>query len=207
MEESSGSNLSESTTIEKSKVLFSREWSFWENYETKNREEKDYSKLTKELYTFNNIIAFWQFWNSYPGNDIKNIFYDGEYFHYFFKEKYRIVAMNIFQKGIRPEWEDEKNKKGHIFILGYDPKSELDKFLYSVTNTWIKLIINLIGEQLPYTDKINGIRFVDKTKLGRAVTFKFEVWVNSSMNEKEIEQLKNYFTNNFCSGTIVKDIS
>ena len=98
MEESSESNLSESTTIEKSKVLFSREWSFWENYETKNREEKDYSKLTKELYTFNNIIAFWQFWNSYPGNDIKNIFYDGEYFHYFFKEKYRIVAMNIFRK-------------------------------------------------------------------------------------------------------------
>ncbi len=206
MEESSESNLSESTTIEKSKVLFSREWSFWENYETKNREEKDYSKLTKELYTFNNIIAFWQFWNSYPGNDIKNIFYDGEYFHYFFKEKYRIVAMNIFQKGIRPEWEDKQNKKGKILTLSYNIKNEdVDNFVIIAQDLWIKLICALIGETLPFCADINGIRFVDKTKNGfkPSIIFKFEIWVHNHMKDEELEELKKYCSNIFkCNGTI-----
>ena len=105
-------DLEETATIEKSKVLLNREWSFWENYEPKDQKdqkESDYSKLLKEIFTFNDIISFWQFWNHYPGNDIKKIFFDGEYLHYFFKEKYRIIAINVFQKDIRPEWEDKKN--------------------------------------------------------------------------------------------------
>ena len=206
MEKEKSEEIPESSTIEIEKVKLKREWSFWENYGVKNNEKIEYSDSLKEIFTFDDIISFWQFWNKYPGNDTKKIFYNGEYITYFFKEKYRIIAMNVFEKGIRPEWEDEKNKKGNVFILGYDPKSELDKFLYSVTNTWIKLIINLIGEQLPYTDKINGIRFVDKTKLGKMVTFKFEIWVNSSMDKNEIEELKQFLTNNYCSGTIVKPI-
>ena len=206
MEKEKTEEIPESSTIEIEKVKLKRAWSFWENYGVKNNVEIGYSDSLKEIFTFDDIISFWQFWNKYPGNDTKKIFYNGEYITYFFKEKYRIIAMNVFEKGIRPEWEDEKNKKGNVFILGYDPKSELDKFLYSVTNTWIRLIINLIGEQLPYTDKINGIRFVDKTKLGKMVTFKFEIWVNSSMDKNEIEELKQFLTNNFCSGTIVKPI-
>ena len=199
--------IPESSTIEKEKVKLNRAWSFWENYESKNKSELGYSDSLKEIFTFDDIISFWQFWNKYPGNDTKKIFYDGEYIAYFFKEKYRIIAMNVFAKGIKPEWEDEKNKKGNIFILGYDPKKEFDKFLYSVTNTWIKLIIYLIGEQLPHTNFINGIRFVDKTKVGKGfATFKFEIWVNSSMNKNEIEELKNFLSENFCSGTIVKPI-
>ena len=206
MESNKSEDIPESSVIEKEKVKLNRAWSFWENYAAKNKTDFGYSDSLKEIYTFDDIISFWQFWNKYPGNDTKKIFYNGDYITYFFKEQYRIIAMNVFAKGIEPEWEDEKNKKGHVFILGYDPKSELDKFLFSVTKTWIKLIITLIGEQLPYTEKINGIRFVDKTKLGKAVTFKFEVWVNSSMNQKEIDELKDFFTNNFCSGTIVKPI-
>lgn len=112
MEESiSDGKLEESETIEKEKVLLKRTWSFWENYEDLKRAEKDYSKLLREIYTFNDIISFWQFWNKYPGNDTKQVFYNGEYVKYFFKEKYRIIAMNIFEKGIKPEWEDKKIKK------------------------------------------------------------------------------------------------
>ena len=89
---------------EKEKVLLNRSWSFWENYETKTRESKDYSKLLKEIFTFEDLISFWQFWNKYPGSDTKQIFYNGECIKYFFKEKYRIIAMNLFEKGIKPEW-------------------------------------------------------------------------------------------------------
>ena len=201
-------DIEESETIEKSKVLLSREWSFWENYESKspNQKESDYSKLLKEIFTFNEIISFWQFWNHYPGNDINKIFFDGEYLRYFFKEKYRIIAMNIFQKGIKPQWEDEKNKNGNILTLSYTPSSaDLDTFLPQASKSWIKLICLLIGETLPNCGNINGIRFVDKTKLGykKSIIFKYEIWVNKNMKENELDELKQYCNELFgCEGTI-----
>jgi len=208
MEEKLDIDMEETDTVEKSKVLLNREWSFWENYELKEKKGKniDYSQLLKEIYTFNDIISFWQFWNHYPGNDIKKIFFDGECLRFFFKEKYRIIAMNIFQKGIKPEWEDIKNNKGNILTLSYTIKNEeIDDFLSQASKSWIKLICLLIGETLPNCGNINGIRFVDKTKLGfnKSIIFKYEIWVNSKMNEKELEQLKHFCTETFgCQGTI-----
>ena len=109
--------LEEQESILNNKVKLKRKWSFWENYESKNHEEKNYSKLLKEIFTFNDLIPFWQFWNKYPGSDAKQIFYNGEQIKYFFKDKYRIIAMNLFEKGIKPEWEDNKNKGGNVLIL------------------------------------------------------------------------------------------
>ena len=201
-------DLEETATIEKSKVLLNRQWSFWENYEPKEQKgqkESDYSKLLKEIYTFNDIISFWQFWNHYPGNDIKKIFFDGEYLHFFFPEKYRIIAINVFQKDIRPEWEDKKNSKGNILTLSYTTKKneDIDDFLTQVSKNWIKLICLLIGEALPNCENINGIRFVDKTKFNKSIIFKYEIWVNSIMKEKELDKLKEYCNQEFeCQGTI-----
>ena len=206
MEESnSDAKLEESETIEKEKILLKRSWSFWENYESKNRAEKDYSKLLKEIYTFHDIISFWQFWNKYPGNDTKQIFYNGDHVKYFFKEKYRIIAMNVFEEGIKPEWEDKKNQKGNVLTLEYVVDTGLDIFLPKVTELWKKLLLYLIGETLPYSDNINGIRFCDKTKFGynKSVIFKFELWVSSLMKEEELEELKKYLITEFgCSATI-----
>ena len=204
MKESNSEQLEESNTIEKEKVKLNRSWSFWENYLRKN--SNDY--ILEEIFSFDDIISFWQFWNKYPGNEAKKIFYNGEYLTYFFKEKYRINGMNLFVKGIKPQWEDVKNKGGKILILEYEVKSELDRFLSAVNDTWVKLLCFLMGEQLPYTDKINGIRFVDKTKLGKGIIFKFEIWVNNTMkDEKEIDELKSFLSKNFgCSGIMVKNI-
>ena len=160
MEDSSPKKIEEnSLEKEQEKVKLNRNWAFWENYDTKSHEDKDYTKLLKQIYSFNDLISFWQFWNKYPGNNTKNIFYNGEYISYFFYEKYRIIAMNLFVKGIKPEWEDEKNKKGKILTLEYEIKKNLDAFLEAVTESWIKLLCYLIGEQIPYSNKINGIRF------------------------------------------------
>ena len=204
--ETSGSNLEESNTIEKDKVSLKREWSFWENYDSKK--EKDYSKLLKEIYVFNDIISFWQFMNNYPGSDIKKIFFDGEFIRFFFKEKFRIIALNIFQKGIKPEWEDKSNMKGNILTLAYTIDKGIDDFLIKAQELWIKLICLLIGETLPFSHNINGIRFVDKTKLAYGnnklmISFKFEIWANSNMKENELNELKNFCTKEFgCQGTI-----
>jgi hypothetical protein len=198
-------NIEESDTIELEKVLLNRSWSFWENYDSKVKNQKAYSESVKEIYNFDNIIAFWQFWNKYPGNNSKEIFYNGECMKYFFEEKYRITAMNIFEKGIKPEWEHEKNKKGKILSLEYIINEGLDSFFSRADKLWIKLITLLIGETIPYSNNINGIRFVDKTKSGYhiSVMFKFEIWVNKLMKEEELEEIKKLLSKEFgCSGTI-----
>ena len=107
--------------------------------------------------------------------------------------------MNLFEKGIRPEWEDEKNKKGKTLILEYVISSNLDQFLSLVTESWMKLICYLIGETIPHSNYINGVRFVDKTKFGylKNIIFKFEVWVNSSIEDKELNDLKEFLTSSF----------
>ena len=116
--------------------------------------------------------------------------------------------MNLFVKGIKPEWEDVKNKKGKTLILEYEVKKNIDGFLSAVTESWITLLCYLIGEQIPFTNNINGIRFVDKTKPGKIIIFRFEVWTNSCMTkENDIEYLKKFLSKNFgCSGILVKDI-
>jgi len=202
MEESNSvSKIDESDTIEQDKVLLNRSWSFWENYETKTKGLQSY--VIEEIYTFDNLISFWQFWNKYPGNDTKKIFYDGECIKYFFKNKYRISAINLFEKGIRPEWEDEKNKGGNTLTLEYGTKESEESYFSFITEKWLKLMLYLIGETIPYNKYINGIRFVDKSKLGKFTTFRFEIWVNSSMSEKEIEELKEHLYPEFkCKATV-----
>ena len=202
--EAANITLEESDKIELDKVLLNREWSFWENYESKNGEKDNYSSLLKEIFSFKDIISFWQFWHEYPGSDIKKTFFDGDYIRYFFKEKYRIIAINIFQKGIKPAWEDINNDKGNILTLGYGIKiEEIGNFLNQAAESWEKLVCLLIGETLPFSRNINGIRFVDKTKLGKNIVFKYEIWVNKDMAEKELEELKEFCNRNFgCKGTI-----
>ena len=199
----------ESDTIEKEKVKLNRQWSFWENYESKNKEEQDYSKLLKEIYSFDDIISFWQFWNKYPGSETSSVFFNGECLKYFFKEKYRIIAMNLFEKGIRPEWEDERNKKGKIFTLEYLINNDLEKFLNVVQENWTKLLCLTLGESLPNSQYINGVRFVDKTKLGgwKRIIFRYEVWVNKEISDEGVETLKKDLSTRFgCPGIIVKSI-
>jgi hypothetical protein len=202
--------IEESDTIEKEKVLLKRSWSFWENYDLKDKKEKkDYSKLLKEIYTFNDIISFWQFWNKYPGSNTKNIFSNGENIKFFFKEKLRIIAMNLFESGIKPEWEDSKNKKGKVLTQEYLIETGLEQFLTEITEIWIKLICYLIGEIIPHCNNINGIRFVDKAKFGyyKNIIFRIEIWVNSQMNAQDVEELKKFLFDNFnFPGITVKEL-
>ena len=210
--EDSSPKKSEETSLEKDqeKLRLNRTWAFWENYDTKTHEDKDYTKLLKEIYSFNDLISFWQFWNKYPGSDTKNIFYNGDCLKYFFKEKYRIIAMNLFVKGIKPEWEDKKNKGGKVLILEYIINEDLSQFLKLVNESWTKLLCYLIGETLPHGEYINGVRLVDKTKFGKSksIIFKFEVWANSALEQNDLDELKGFLSKEFgCQSIEIRKIS
>lgn len=74
--------VEENNKIELNKVKFQREWSFWENYadQTKNGDRLNWEQCIAEIFQFDNLIAFWQFWNNYHGAEASNIFYNGERF-------------------------------------------------------------------------------------------------------------------------------
>ena len=116
--------------------------------------------------------------------------------------------MNIFQDGIEPMWEDEQNKGGKYFQCDYQIKSDLETFSQLANAHWKKLALCTMGGTIPNGEYINGIRFVDKTKLAYGynkimISFKYEIWTNSNMKEDELNELKNYCTKEFgCQGTI-----
>ena len=61
------------------KVQLNRKWTFWENYEMKDKSLKvEWSDLMKKIFTFDNLIQFWQFWNIYPGRNPAEIYYNGD---------------------------------------------------------------------------------------------------------------------------------
>jgi hypothetical protein len=69
----------EDTTVEVEKVTLSREWSFWETYEQKTKSSSTgWGGSIKKIFSFKDIIAFWQFWNYYPGSNFSEVFYNGE---------------------------------------------------------------------------------------------------------------------------------
>lgn len=75
-------SLKEDNKVELSATKFQREWAFWENYAeiTKNGEKLKWEQCISQIYNFDNLISFWQFWNNYPGAEASNIFYNGERF-------------------------------------------------------------------------------------------------------------------------------
>ena len=68
--------LNEVSLVDSEKVSLNREWVFWENYESLKNQA--WSETIKELCEFDNIIAFWQFWNSYPGSSTVEVFFNEE---------------------------------------------------------------------------------------------------------------------------------
>jgi len=85
----------------------------------------------------------------------------------------QIESVAFFKDGIMPAWEDAKNAVGgeyHIKMMDAHPP-EIDNF-------WKCLIFDLMGGDLGFEDKINGIRIVDKSRPPRNST-RIEIWVDS----------------------------
>ena len=118
--------------------------------------------------------------------------------------------MNIFQEGIKPMWEDDKNKGGNYFQLDYQvQKDRMEEFANLANKYWKKLALCVMGGTLPYSEYINGIRFVDKTDFerGRIIMFRMEVWINKYLEADKVTELKNYLSKTLgCEKINVKDI-
>jgi hypothetical protein len=138
------------------------------------------------------------------------IFFDGNKIKYFFKEKFRISAMNIFVEGIRPEWEDPKNNGGKYLQFEYQIKlDDINKFSNRASNVWKKLALNTMSENFDGSNFINGIRFIDKTQFerGKIIMFRFEIWLNKEIDEENLKKLVEYLKKELgCEVVEIKDI-
>ena len=192
-----------------SSVTFPRKWSFWESYIAKET-KLSYKDSMKNIFSWNDLITFFQFWNKYPGNEATKIFFDGNKIKYFFKEKFRISAMNIFVEGIRPEWEDPKNNGGKYLQFEYQIKlDDINIFSNRASNAWKKLALNTMSENFDGSNFINGIRFIDKTQFerGKIIMFRFEIWLNKEINEENLKKLVEYLKKELgCEVVEIKDI-
>ena len=192
-----------------SSVRFSKSWTFWESYFSKSI-NLSYEEANKEIFKWNDVITFFQFWNKYPGNNIKNIFFDGNNIKYFFNENYRINSMNIFIDGIKPMWEDPKNKGGKCLQLEYKiQKEKMDDFSIAANYQWKKLALCTMGMSIPGADYINGIRFIDKTNFdkGNIIMFRIEIWVEKNIKNNILEELIDFLKKNLgCEKIIIKKI-
>jgi hypothetical protein len=192
-----------------SSVTFPRKWSFWESYIAKET-KLSYKDSMKNIFSWNDLITFFQFWNKYPGNEATKIFFDGNKIKYFFKEKFRISAMNIFVEGIRPEWEDPKNNGGKYLQFEYQIKlDDINKFSNRASNAWKKLALNTMSENFDGSNFINGIRFIDKTQFerGKIIMFRFEIWLNKEIDEENLKKLVEYLKKELgCEVVEIKDI-
>jgi hypothetical protein len=178
--------------------------------ESKKETKLSYKDSMKNIFSWNDLITFYQFWNKYPGNEATKIFFDGNKIKYFFKEKFRISAMNIFVEGIRPEWEDPKNNGGKYLQFEYQIKlDDINIFSNRASNAWKKLALNTMSENFDGSNFINGIRFIDKTQFerGKIIMFRFEIWLNKDINEENLKKLVEYLKKELgCEVVEIKDI-
>ena len=118
--------------------------------------------------------------------------------------------MNIFIDGIKPMWEDPKNKGGKYLQLDYKiQKEKIENFFSAANFQWKKLALCMMGMILPGADNINGIRFIDKTDFerGKIIMFRIEIWLGKNMEENTLKELQDYLIKNLgCEKIIVRDI-
>lgn len=171
-----------------------------------------YGELTSRVATIADVQTFWKYFVHLPqpsqilGESKKIVRQDSED-----SPAHTLAALMLFRDKIRPEWEDESNKKGgHFqFTLQFersrpvkDPAPSVGKdaggsnWLAQTDEYWNNIVLGLIGGSLDPNDFITGIRLVDKVKPpprsgARPVGhIRVEVWFRDAHDTLKINALK-----------------
>jgi len=153
-------------------------WVLWEHKQvTKQEEWKD---SMREVCEFSTVEEFWKFWSFIPRPS--EVLFDGK--NHKEVDGRTIDAFSVFKKGIRPEWEDERNKTGgELTCRKSMTPDQLDIY-------WENMVLGLIGETIDEADSVCGCRVADKSKKGTNRTmYRLEVWVNNT-NAEQAERTK-----------------
>ena len=107
-------------------------WTLWF---FKNDKSRLWEENQREIITFDTVEDFWALYN-----------------HIELASRLSTACdYSLFKKGVRPMWEDEKNRHGGRWIVNLDKKqraSSLDHF-------WLDVMLYMIGESFD-GDNVNG---------------------------------------------------
>jgi len=98
-------------------------WTLWF---FKNDKMKQWEENQREIITFNTVEDFWALYNH-------------------IELASRLAAScdySLFKEGIKPMWEDERNKKGGRWLINLDKKQRAS----CLDNFWLEVMLCLIGE-------------------------------------------------------------
>ena len=74
----------------------------------------------------------------------------------------RISALSLFKSGILPAYEDAANKHGAEYQIRVENLNNMELF----NKKWEELVLALVSGELPNTEKVTGIRCVDRSRAG-----------------------------------------
>lgn len=148
----------------------------WEILDLKNG--GGYNAGLEKVAWFGDIISFWKTWNRIPHSDPKNFFSfnrEGKSLANYYEVKgsfEKISTLMMFKSGIVPAWEDATNKNGGEYTAKVDTDAETTHAI------WNNLVFQLVTSNFPATERVCGIRIVDK---GRSL--KVELWVDYGLRK------------------------
>lgn len=157
----------------------------WTLYDHEKSDKDTYEKSTREVGSFSDVEYFWRFFNNYPlVSDIFNNGIDKPIIG-----SREISSISLFKYGIKPKWEDSRNKLGAEFSKRrFNKKNPLEE----VEQDWENLVFAIIGENID--DSITGIRIVDSSvpniykKKTYKLLFRIEIWFSDILKKDKIEE-------------------
>jgi translation initiation factor 4E len=125
-----------------------------------SRKGRQNEYVLHEVFSFGTLEDFWKMYNNvYTVNEIIP---NTDYL--------------MFKKGIRPEWEDPRNKKGGKWVVTLPIEEDMEE---EAEQAWLGLILHMIGGlfEAETLDLINGAIFSIREKHWR-----ISLWCNDNNN-------------------------
>jgi translation initiation factor 4E len=196
-------------------------WSLWEQLQQNQPQTAtadqsttiSYGDLTRKVATVSDIQSFWKYFMHLPqpssilGESLKVQRQDNET-----STPHTLAAIMFFRNEIRPEWEDEANRKGgHFqFTLQHErtrsgkeatnipvkPDPASSNWLARTDEFWNNLVLGLVGGTIEPDEFVTGIRLVDKVKApikpgARPVGhLRIEIWFRDAADKEKIQKLE-----------------
>ena len=110
------------------------EWTLWF---FKNDRTRSWEENQRSIITFNTVEDFWALYN-----------------HIEFASKLASGCdYSLFKSGIKPMWEDDKNRRGGRWLINLDKKQRIT----CLDNFWLEVMLCLIGETFDdHSQYVNG---------------------------------------------------
>jgi translation initiation factor 4E len=139
-------------------------WTIWYNGPQSKHSRNLREWKPKSVYTLGTVEEFWCLYNSLvPPSQLNN----GSNYHF-------------FKEGIEPSWEDKHNASGGKWTIPFEKKGE------AWDNSWLYMLLAMIGEDFEDSDEICGCVFSPRSQNTRMA-----LWTKTASSEAAQRRIGN----------------